>query len=82
LTFAEIAKVVGGRWQVLPAEAQETYRRQANDAKEKYHSKMIEYKKSPEYDAYQKYLEEFKTKHTPSRKGPLNSRLSVFRNLG
>jgi hypothetical protein len=32
-------------------------------AKEKYYAEMAEYKKTPEYEAYQKYLEEFKAKH-------------------
>lgn len=80
MTFAETAKFVGGQWQVLPAEAREAYQHQANVRKEKYHAKIAEYKKSPEYDAYQKYLKEFKTKHTASRKGSLNSCLLVFRN--
>jgi hypothetical protein len=80
LTFAETAKFVSGRWRVLPTEARETYQHQANVRKEKYYAKIAEYKKSPEYDAYQKYLKEFKTQHTASRKGSLNSCLLLFRN--
>jgi poly-D-alanine transfer protein DltD len=82
LTFTEIAKIVGERWQNSPAEARENYQRLANIEKEKYYAKMAEYKKSPEYDAYQKYLEEFKTKHAASSKGSLNSGLVLFRDLG
>lgn len=40
--------------------------------------KMAVYKSSPEYDAYKKYLEEFKTKHTASRESSSNSCLLEF----
>ncbi|KAF2280711.1 uncharacterized protein EI97DRAFT_453962 [Westerdykella ornata] len=66
LSFTEIAKVVGERWQVLDPEAREACERQATLAKEKYYAELNEYKKTPEYEAYQKYLEEFKAKHGPS----------------
>ncbi|KAF2876118.1 hypothetical protein BDV95DRAFT_602141 [Massariosphaeria phaeospora] len=63
LSFTEIAKVVGERWQVLPADAREACERQANTAKEKYYADLAEYKKTSRYEVYQKYLEEFKAKH-------------------
>lgn len=69
LSFTEIAKVVGERWQVLPAEARETCERQANSAKEKYYAELSEYKKTPLYEAYQKYLDDFKSKHAAPPKG-------------
>lgn len=69
LSFTEIAKVVGERWQVLPAEAREACESQANGAKEKYYAMLAEYKKTPQYEAYQKYLEEFKAKHAAPQKG-------------
>lgn len=69
LSFTEIAKVVGERWQILPAEAREACERQANAAKEKYYAELAEYKKTAQYDAYQKYLEEFKIKHAAPAKG-------------
>ncbi|KAJ4408162.1 hypothetical protein N0V91_003511 [Didymella pomorum] len=68
LSFTEIAKVVGERWQVLPAEEREACERQANGAKEKYYAGLSEYKKTPQYDAYQKYLEEFRAKHNAPTK--------------
>ncbi|KAF2785589.1 hypothetical protein K505DRAFT_369017 [Melanomma pulvis-pyrius CBS 109.77] len=68
-SFTEIAKVVGERWQVLPADAREVCERQANAAKEKYYAELAEYKKTPQFDAYQKYLEEFKAKHGAPSKG-------------
>ncbi|KAL1611069.1 hypothetical protein SLS59_000706 [Nothophoma quercina] len=70
LSFTEIAKVVGERWQVLPAEEREACERQANSAKEKYYAGLAEYKKTSQYEAYQKYLEEFKAKHNaPTKAG-------------
>ncbi|KAJ4301238.1 hypothetical protein N0V90_003329 [Kalmusia sp. IMI 367209] len=63
LSFTEMAKLVGERWQVLPADAKEAFERQANTAKEKYYAALAEYKKTPEYESYQKYLEAFKAKH-------------------
>jgi len=69
LTFTEIAKVVGERWQVLPAGVRETCEMQANGAKEKYYTELAEYKKTVEYSQYQEYLLEFKAKHGPSRTG-------------
>lgn len=69
LSFTEIAKVVGERWQVLPAEERETCERQANTAKERYYAELTEYKKTPQYESYQKYLEEFKAKHAAPTKG-------------
>lgn len=65
LSFTEIAKVVGERWQVLPPDARDVCERQANAAKEKYYTSLAEYKKTPQYEAYQKYLEEFRAKHPP-----------------
>jgi hypothetical protein len=69
LSFTEIAKVVGERWQVLPSEEREACERQANGAKERYYAELAEYKKTPHYDAYQKYLEEFRAKHSVPTKG-------------
>ncbi|KAL6164138.1 hypothetical protein ACJQWK_09813 [Exserohilum turcicum] len=69
LSFTEIAKVVGEKWQVLPAEEREGCERQANGAKEKYYAELAEYKKTPQYEAYQRYLEDFKAKHSVPTKG-------------
>lgn len=69
LTFTEIAKVVGERWQILPTGVRETCELQANAAKEKYYTELAEYKKTAEYAQYQEYLVEFKAKHGPSRTG-------------
>lgn len=80
LSFTEIAKVVGERWQVLPAEERDACERQANGAKEKYYARLAEYKKTPQYEAYQKYLEEFKAKHNAPTKGLFLSQLHACSN--
>lgn len=54
---------------MLPADEREACERQANSAKEKYYAALADYKKTPEYDAYQKYLEDFKAKHAVPTKG-------------
>ncbi|KAF1984636.1 HMG-box [Aulographum hederae CBS 113979] len=70
LTFTEIAKIVGERWQVLSSDARETCEKQAGTAKEKYYAQLAEYKKTLQYTRYQEYLAEFKAKHAV----PQNSR--------
>lgn len=78
LSFTEIAKVVGKRWQVLPAEAREAYQCQAKVGKEKYHAELAEYKGSPKYEAYQKYLEGFKAEHAAPYNRSLRSLLLLI----
>ncbi|KAF2854648.1 hypothetical protein T440DRAFT_514540 [Plenodomus tracheiphilus IPT5] len=77
LSFTEIAKVVGERWQVLPTEEREGCERQANGAKEKYYAELAEYKKTPQFEAYQKYLEDFKAKHAAPTKEGKRSKLET-----
>jgi hypothetical protein len=83
LSFTEIAKVVGERWQILPADVREACEQQANAAKEKYYAELGEYKKTPEYALYQEYLAEFKAKHGGTRVGMhLNVQLSLHADRG
>ena len=56
---------------MLAADARDACERQTKVAKEKYYAALAEYKKTPQYEAYQKYLEEFKEKQAPSAKGSL-----------
>ena len=69
LSFIETAKVVGERWQVLSVDVREGCERQANVAKEKYYAGLAKYKKTPQYQAYQDYLADFKAKHGAPQKG-------------
>ena len=72
LSFTEIAKLVGERWQVLNPEIREAYEEQASSAKEKYYAQMAEYKKTAQYQEYQQYLADFKAKHAAPRSGMLS----------
>ncbi|KZF24639.1 HMG-box [Xylona heveae TC161] len=63
LSFTEIAKLVGEKWQELSAKEKEPYERQANAAKEQHLAEMAEYKKTQGYQDYLQYLAEFKAKY-------------------
>jgi hypothetical protein len=69
LSFTEIAKIVGERWQVLPANEREACERQASGGKEKYYAELAEYKKTKNFAEYQKYLEDFRAKYSVPTKG-------------
>ncbi|KAK5141505.1 hypothetical protein LTR04_002571 [Oleoguttula sp. CCFEE 6159] len=69
LSFTEIAKFVGERWQVLSQEQREPYDSQAAAAKERYYSELTEYKKTPQWAQYQEYLAGFKLKHATAHPG-------------
>ncbi|KAF1945440.1 hypothetical protein EJ02DRAFT_44340 [Clathrospora elynae] len=80
LSFTEIAKVVGEKWQVLPAEERESFERQANSAKEKYYAELAEYKKTPHFEVHQRYLEDFRIKHQVPTKEVKRSKLETGTN--
>lgn len=65
LTFTEIAKLVGDRWQKLDPLQKEPFESQANELKDKYHVQLSAYKKTDSYREYAQYLNEFKAKHGP-----------------
>lgn len=69
LSFADIAKIVGERWQVLSPASREACDKQATTAKEKYYQELAEYKKTPHYAQYQIYLSEFKAKYNSNSTG-------------
>lgn len=73
LSFTEIAKIVGEKWQVLPVDERENCEKQANGAKEKYYAELADYKKTTQFEVYQKYLEDFKAKHAAPTKGLCSS---------
>ncbi|THY92597.1 hypothetical protein D6C92_05752 [Aureobasidium pullulans] len=66
LSFTEIAKLVGERWQELQAHEKEPCEREAQTLKDKYYSELRKYKKTPQYKEYQEYLIDFKAKHSES----------------
>ncbi|MCJ1306487.1 hypothetical protein MMC25_000130 [Agyrium rufum] len=63
LSFTEIAKIVGERWQALAPAVKEPYESQANSLKEEYNAELMQYKKTEEYQEYVQYLREFKRRH-------------------
>jgi len=78
LTFTEIAKLVGENWQSLSQSEKEPFESQAQAIKDKYHSDLAEYKKTPQYKKYMVYLQEFKTKHaTQSQDKDVSKRVKL-----
>ncbi|KAG9518112.1 HMG-box, partial [Aureobasidium melanogenum] len=71
LSFTEIAKLVGERWQELGPSEKEPCEREAQALKDKYYSELRQYKKTPQYKQYQDYLIDFKAKHS----GETNSQI-------
>ncbi|PSK55351.1 High mobility group protein 20A [Elsinoe australis] len=63
LSFTDIAKIVGENWQDPDPEERAACERQAQGMKETYYAQLTEYKKTPQWAAYQEYLAEFKEKH-------------------
>ena len=63
MSFTDIAKLVGEKWQKLAPAEKEPYETQASMAKEKYNGELTEYKKTDAYRDYMLYLVEFKAKH-------------------
>lgn len=69
LTLTKIAKLVGEHWQGLSVAEKEPFESQAQAAKDKYNNQLTKYKKTPAYERYQEYLEEFKNKYAHQPKG-------------
>ena len=66
LSFTDIAKLVGERWQELTPAAKEPFEAQAAQVKEKYTSELAQYKKTDAFREYSQYLANFKVKHSGS----------------
>ena len=62
LSFTEIAKLVGKKWQHLTPSEKEPYEQQGFAAKEKFTIELAEYRKTKSYKTYSEYLLEFNTK--------------------
>ncbi|RVX67428.1 hypothetical protein B0A52_08781 [Exophiala mesophila] len=63
LSFTQIAKLVGDRWQKLDPVEKDPFEAQANADKEKYNIQLSAYRKTDAYKDYMQYLAEFKAKH-------------------
>ncbi|KAI9692122.1 MAG: hypothetical protein M1822_006352 [Bathelium mastoideum] len=65
LTFVEISRIVGMRWQALPREQKYLWDIRASQAMQLYTQVMEEYRKTETFREHQRYLEEFRRKHQP-----------------
>lgn len=63
LSFTEIARLVGERWQKLSASQKELFESHAAALKDRYNAQLAEYKKTAAYQQYMEYLADFKAKH-------------------
>jgi hypothetical protein len=66
LSFTDIAKTVGERWQSLSSEEKKAFEQRAAGVKEDYNTKLAEYKLTDSYTEYQRYLDDFKAKNSAS----------------
>lgn len=66
LSFTEIARLVGDRWQKLGPSQKEPFESHAASLKETYNLQLLEYKKTEHYKEYMQYLADFKAKHGPN----------------
>ena len=60
LSFADLSKQVGERWKSISPQEKEAWKRRGAGPWEEYKSKLAEYQKTEQYQAYQEYLAEFK----------------------
>ncbi|KAL8773137.1 MAG: hypothetical protein Q9209_001813 [Squamulea sp. 1 TL-2023] len=79
LSFTEIAKRVGERWQMLSPEERVPYEGKAASAKEEYLAELAQYKKTQQFREHAQYLVEFKAKHSSEAYGK-KPRLDLGRN--
>ncbi|MCJ1358508.1 MAG: hypothetical protein MMC33_008508 [Icmadophila ericetorum] len=77
LSFTEIAKRVGEKWQVLIQEEKDPYESQASAAKEKYNIELAKYKKTSHYREYAIYLADFKARNPVISSGGKRPRLET-----
>ena len=67
MSFTNMAKIAGERWQNPEPEERAFCERQAQELKEEYYAKLAEYKETPAYARYQEYLADFKARHSDPR---------------
>ncbi|KAJ9655512.1 hypothetical protein H2198_005602, partial [Neophaeococcomyces mojaviensis] len=63
LSFTDIARLVGERWQKLSPAQKEPFETHAASLKDTYNAQLTEYKKTDAYKDYVQYLADFKAKH-------------------
>lgn len=60
LSFSDMAKLVGEKWQQLSPKDKEPCEEQARILKTRYYSDLAEYKRTANYELYQAYFAHFK----------------------
>lgn len=63
LSFTEIARLVGEKWQKLDPEEKSIFETRAAANKDEYNKLLADYKKTTVYKDYMEYLADFKAKH-------------------
>ncbi|KAL8854219.1 MAG: hypothetical protein Q9221_000933 [Calogaya cf. arnoldii] len=81
LSFTEIAKRVGEKWQTLSPEEREPFEARAASAKEGYLTELARYKKTDQFQEHAVYLADFKAKHSSEADGK-KPRLEVQPGIG
>lgn len=71
LTFTEIAKLVGENWQALSRAEREPFESHAQEEKERYNRELADYKKTPDYEKYCEYLNDFRKRQAIQTQGSL-----------
>jgi hypothetical protein len=74
LSFVNIAREVGRRWQDLPAEQKRVWESTAARAMQAFESQMDEYKKTDSWRKHQNYLNEFRSQQSQSQPSPAGKR--------
>lgn len=75
LSFTEISRRVGDRWQSMPPEGKKVWKQKAAVPWEKYKSDLTEYQRTENYKEYAEYLTEFKANHTPKKRAGAQRKL-------
>jgi hypothetical protein len=81
LSFAEITKEVGRRWQDLPQTQKRVWESDAARARQMYERRMDEYKETEQYRKYNVYLSNFKAQHAQQAQSAPGKRSSASRSL-
>jgi len=79
LSFVDIAREVGRRWQDLPAAQKRGWESDAARAMQEFEAQMDEYKRTDNWRKYQRYLQEFKSQQSQQSQPPLGKRPNASR---
>jgi hypothetical protein len=81
LSFTEIAQLVGRRWQLLAPDTRQALEKEADVAREKYIAAVTDYRMTPQYAQYRRYLADFNAKNTASSPGNHHSYSFIMKRI-